>query len=294
MSMRWTRPILAAALITSAIAASLPGNAAPLNDPVQEIPKSLEAKLASASKNNPQVLLAQAKVRQAEAEMKEARLRVVEEVIAAHNGLERQRLMIESRTRSLARTRLLLERGMISGEEIAEQEIALLESKTDLTQLEARLRYLLGIDGSPSSGTFVRDAEATKLAPPTRPEMPGPLAQKLNMRIGDVSFEDSPLTDILQFVSQTTGIAFVLQQEAIGSELDVPEDLLVNVRFDDVSIGGLLLAITDLHPPLTFVARDYGILVTTAFDAEDDWAATIPNVPLSPEAVPAPGAGSAR
>lgn len=289
MPKRWILPIAAVMMCTTWLSASEPNEAAvkPLLE--QEIPTSLEDKLSAALQSNPQVNLAEAKLLQAEAELKEARLRVTEETIQAHNALEKQQLVIQSRHEQLKRTQMLAEKGLSSSTHESEARIALLEAEGELTQIRARLRHLLGLDGSGTSrqpqGSGGPGVTATLAI--QRPPMPDAMQQKLDRVIPEVDLNDSPLPTALEFISQSTGIPIILQRETIGNEIGSVDEFNVNLKLEEVSADALLQAIADQFPPIAFVARDYGLLVTTRFDAESYWAATIPEVPLSPEAIPA-------
>ncbi|MEQ8764833.1 MAG: hypothetical protein RL885_12955 [Planctomycetota bacterium] len=280
MPIRFLSPLLLLALAAASTAAF------PTEDQ-QDIPKTLEEQLAVALERNPQVRLAEAKVRQAEAELTEVRLRITEEIIQLQSDLAGQQLEIEVAKESLLRSEQLVKSGHASSETASQDKIRLLKAEGELTRLQARQRYLLGVDRASARRSATSEVSQDAPKRPRRPGMPAELQKRLDMKIPKVNFEDRAVTDCFLYLSDLGGFSIVIDYDEITSEIGDPDiDIKMNIQLDQSTIGGILQAIVDLNPPLVFVARDYGLLATTRFKAEGMFSATIPAIPMIPEEEP--------
>lgn len=257
------------------------------------IPDNLAEALARALQNSPAILVAEAKVRQTQAELNEVRQTVVHDLTLAF--------------KRRARNKDLLPQG---SEDVRE---AVLED-------EAKILYLLGVVGEARIAfDFQRDytvaaglpeiagdksAEVTRkpgkaaaekasqgnaqamspsgmmsammmgmgAAPQTATEsrslkeLPENVRSFLSKRI-DLDFAEQPLKDVLDYIKQAGGdeVDFVLQNPeewAIDpSGADTPHDWVVSIAIKRVTVAAALQALADLKG-CAFVFRDYGILVT--------------------------------
>ncbi len=106
-------------------------SAAVIKASTPKLPETLSGMIGLALRSNPDISLAVARLREAEAELNQARLRVTQEVVTTHQQYE----ISGSR---LKRAQTLFESGQ------ADQD-TMLERKQEQVRLEAKLRYLVGV-----------------------------------------------------------------------------------------------------------------------------------------------------
>ncbi len=104
----------------------------------------LEQMLELALLNNPDLRVADAKARAADAELQRMRLTVSQKVVLLYNNLEGTRATVQLLEKQLARFRELQKGGAVPENEVTEVEAKLILAKTDLAKLESELQYLLG------------------------------------------------------------------------------------------------------------------------------------------------------
>ena len=255
-------------------------------DPLQELPATLDEQLAMAILHSPKVQVAEAKLRTAQAELREVQLLVTEQVIAAHNELIAQEKNLASARRLAEQTQKLHEQSFVSAEEIVASQLSVDQAEALSTQVEARLRHLIGvIEGAPADliGSTVRNTE--KSAAQRRPGFTSEQADYLDGEIENVVFENANLEAVLEYVARKLPVSMQIHREPLEDEVGPLDEVLVNAKFARTDVQGLLTCLTDLVPSLTFVMRDYGVLATSEFDAGRFFSPSIPNVPLDPGVV---------
>jgi hypothetical protein len=107
-------------------------------------PAELERMLAEALVHNPDIRVAEAKLREAEAELNRVRFQVLQKVSTLHHTLESQKGTINASGASLQYSKRLFEKGSLSFGEIFRAEALLGQEKAKLATLEAELPALLG------------------------------------------------------------------------------------------------------------------------------------------------------
>jgi hypothetical protein len=230
---------------------------------VPVVPPSVEDMLQQALSNNPQIKQAESAVALAEANLKEVRMRVTQEVVAIHGELSRMkshRKEVETK----------IEKRLASRDELAD-----LDSK--MAELEAKARYITG-KGLKIFNREVKleEFQHTELhetdSPGARPAPPESLRSFLEAPI-DLQFDDRPISNCLEFISTYYAINIVVDPS-------MPIDN-ISVKLQNVPLRQALQALVDQSDYLCFVLRDYGILATVRDKAERINAATIPeDVPL--------------
>ncbi|MBN1418260.1 MAG: hypothetical protein JXP34_05755 [Planctomycetes bacterium] len=254
-------------------------------------PESLEDRIALALRSNPEILTAEAKVREAEAELNQVRLRVVQDVVASHHERERQVRVMDSAREQLARVSQLIQKGVKPTSERVPAETAVFEADAKCAQIEAALRYLMGVgEGAKlmeSARLRAKDEERPP-APPVRPREIGAKVEELLAMPVSVAFDSAPLRDVAKTLGTLVpSLPFLLDS-------DVDPDSTLTLSLEDVPFSAVLQAITDAYDGLCFVFRDYGVFMTTCERASCIYAPAIPpNLPLDPEAVP-PGEAPGR
>lgn len=113
------------------------------------------------------------------------------------------------------------------------------------------------------------NGEKTPPAPEPKDDGPKTLADRLQQRL-DIAFIETPLKDVIDFLQDTTGIQFVLNQKRM-EEAGVNIDTAITKNFRQVRLGTFLdLMLEELE--LVYVERDEELIVITT---REDAAATM-------------------
>lgn len=110
----------------------------------KQVEPTLEEMLNKALKDNPDIRVAEAKVREAEAELNRTRLQVTQKVLAFHHSRESQKAIIKVAEEDLQRIQKLEASKAVSQEEVKQAQQRLSTSKAKLAEIEAEMPYLLG------------------------------------------------------------------------------------------------------------------------------------------------------
>src|SRR5213594_1163492 len=105
------------------------GSAAQKPQARPEKPATLEEMLAKALKDNPDIRVAEAKVREADAELNRTRLQVTQKVLAFHHSRESQKAIIKVAEEDLQRIQKLEANKAVSQEEVKQAQQRLSASK---------------------------------------------------------------------------------------------------------------------------------------------------------------------
>jgi hypothetical protein len=232
--------------------------------------------LKASLEHHPEILAARAKLRAAEAEQRQAELKALKDIMDIRDRWEKA-------SQAAVAT-------------LPPNHPGILERLRNLAAIEWELAFLLGTRGEMHL-TGDADAEPGRTAPQATPKpenasappaiesgIPrgeqGKLVKKLLGQAIPVDLEDMPLTDVVKYFSDQSGLRFVLDKQGLKNE-GFPVDSPVTLKLKDAELGSALQALEDLHKPLSFVVRDYGILVTTkdygpenAVSARDFWKLT--------------------
>jgi hypothetical protein len=250
-----------AALLAALSAAPAPAQKAPAAKDAPHRLASLEEMLAAALKYNPDIRIVEVKLRDDEAELNRARLRVMQKIIALHHALQAQQATVERDQSKVRRLADLVRQGaqQTAVLEEAKQELAQAEAK--LSELESELPYLLGKRVAGLAQETVRSEVqiGTQRFPASslRPAVAARVHKALDTTV-TADYQDVPLGDVLKGLSEKVpGVAF--QRNLALRDLD---QVKVSLRLGEVPLGAALQALTDTVPGLRMVVRDYGILVT--------------------------------
>jgi DNA repair exonuclease SbcCD ATPase subunit len=100
--------------------------------------------LEEALKNNPDLHVAEAKVRAAEAECEQVRLKLMQEVTLAQAELQRARDAVATGQSQVQQSRTRFQAGQAPANELFTAESALQQAKANVAAAEAKLAYLVG------------------------------------------------------------------------------------------------------------------------------------------------------
>src|SRR5262249_13800877 len=107
-------------------------------------PAKLEELLSQALKNNPDISVAEAKRREAEAELNRTRLVVLQKVAAFHANRHAAQATVQEAEARYDRIVKIQKKGLAASEEVKAAELTLIKYKADLARIEADLPLLLG------------------------------------------------------------------------------------------------------------------------------------------------------
>jgi hypothetical protein len=215
---------------------------------------NLDTAIREALDKNPDILVAKAKVQEAEAVLYQTQLNVAQQVLSlrakAENDLHRAS---EARKKADAKS--------ISTEELRDALEATQSSRAQFDYALGRALYEWTLKGRelnrPIAGA--EGARSVRSAPH------GPEAdaiQKALSRKASLDLKQVPFKDMVNKLADLSGVNFVVDTSGLdtcGISVDQPTDLLIK----DASLCAMLQALDDSMPDLRFVVRDYGILVTT-------------------------------
>ncbi len=246
----------------------------PTGEPKKEAvkPGTIEDLVSQALKSNPDIRVAESKVREAEAQLNKVRQDVISKVIGKKAEIAALKAMLNEAETRLKRAKQLVAATAISTEEVNVAQLTFDKLSAELAKAEAELPYLLGkqppglvineinlFDERIASfdSLVLRGAAFAKVVDVQT--VPATQAEKLRKALDtpvEVRQSNLPLHDALG----------MLRDKMQGINLHISSKKLVeaNVEFhlqQPVPIGALLQWLED-QLDCRFVIRDYGIVVT--------------------------------
>ena len=250
------------------------------------LPKTLDEMLDLALRANPDILVAEAKLRQAQAELNQARLKVAKEVLSAYNQRRMQELTVKALREGLEDVRKRVSVGTSSTDEVRKAALAQAEAEAVLSAGVGTLQYLVGLGGKLELPEEKREAKPQDQGPKRvrRPPIPERFREALEKPV-HLQFENLALDKIIAQLQAEAGneLPFVLDPSFDRAALTATMDLQ-----KVLPLRTALLALHDQFQGLCFVFRDYGILVSIPGNASQIPGAAIP--PEVPFEAPEPPA----
>ena len=249
-----------------------------------KLPETLSGMIGLALRSNPDILLAEARLKEAEAELNQARIKVTQEVVTTHQQYE------------ISGSRLKLTRHLFESNEASQD--TMLERKQEQVRLEAKLRYLVGVGSNAPSLPWASgyDTGQPRLAfneitartgsdradTASDPKISDEVRMKLNTKV-TCNFVDKPLAEVIQYFGSQADLTFIpspelkdLEETALGGggviARRVPK---ISLTLGEVPLYTAMIAIADSYE-YWFVIRDYGVFVTSMNKAKMIHAPTIP------------------
>jgi hypothetical protein len=238
--------------------------------PPKEEKTQLEAMLAEALKNNPDIRVATASLAAADAELNRTRLQVAQKVITLHAAIASQKAEVAYRQSQFERIKKLGEQKSVEMQVVDEAQQKLTVAKAKLAELEAQLPAVLGKSRETMRQEIVqphrlsifldRNPDIRSVEMMRSREMVGPMAERIRKALQTsvkVNYEDAKFDDILNILSkQVEGLSFRNQFRRES----VPESK-ITLRFEEsLPASAILQALSD-ETGCVFLVRDYGILV---------------------------------
>lgn len=241
----------------------------PASTGLSPVPSSLSEILTAAMKFNPEIVLAETRVRQAEAELNQVRMKVTQAVMEISTEIDQCQQRILLATERLERISTLKEQGAISDAELLNAQSQLLEARMSKDTVQARLRYLSGAgfqldrqkrfvdvlveqpDG-PGSDEIVELNEVAT----SQPEIVSTQKKLREIQLA-IQFERAKFSDVMDFFRQKTGVNFVLSNDV--AELS---ELSLSIRLNGkVSALAALDAVSDVYGVVP-EPRSYGYFIS--------------------------------
>jgi hypothetical protein len=228
---------------------------------------SLEELLTKALRDNPDIRVAETKLREAEAELNRIRLQVMQKVVAYQHDLDMAARTLDEAKQRFKTVETLRKSASVSADEfrLAAQAVARFEA--DKAKIEAELPYLLGKQPAHSIHLVFGDQRPQQALAhdsagnlyayiPATGNQTDQLRKALDTPI-KVEAKEVPLKDLLKVLEQKApGVHFVMASSIAGAPLSMTLQLS-----ETVPLAAILQAVED-DLGVRFVVRDYGVLVT--------------------------------
>jgi hypothetical protein len=261
-------------------------------EPAKPTPGSLEDTLEKSLRSSADIKAAEAKVREAEAELNKVRHQVLTKATALHSDLTLAKRMLATAEQALARQRDAHQRGTVSVESIMAAESMVTKHRGEVEKLETELKslrgefaikgavayspdgamiYLAGIDRA----TRIWDADATvrvagrldpfnsgsvdSSAAAARSAVKSPMAERVRKLLDQ---EVEWATEHRNAAEVVRGLLELAKSDIPFRELAGPEGQAEVVLQGKMPIGAWLQAVEDTDPKIVIVVRDYGLLLT--------------------------------
>jgi hypothetical protein len=246
----------------------------------------LDELLGQALKANPDLRVAESKLREAEAEFNRVRMQIMQKVVKLEFDLKDAKERVAQLSKRIDRIKQLQKEGTVSVEVFATAEADLLAAKSSLARFEGELPFLLGkqpqsvnlfsgfdMDGaaairSGSLGMLTIDSKQNQIVSGTTygagggftltiPAATGSTTEKIRKAFDApiaLKYQDAPLDKILDDFRRFKGINLVVNAKDANKEVNFSIDLAEPVPF-----GAALQWLED-QSGLRFVIREYGIV----------------------------------
>jgi hypothetical protein len=236
-----------------------------------ELPSQDQA-LAQALENHPEIIAAKAKVSLVEAELYGKRMEVSRQVLGLYSSLKTLDAQIEAAKAALNQSKSPQNTGggpidpLKWAAAIEAAEGKLVQATGQREQAERELRLLIG---ATPGAKETKSSNAAAI--PARQIPQGSIVDLWKAAVErsfKISAADMPLTELVNYLSDNTGIKFSVQRPALevaGLGVDMP----ISLSIKGVPLAAALQGFEDAYPQLQFVLRDYGVLLTTKEYAQD-------------------------
>lgn len=233
-----------------------------------------EQALARALENHPEIIAAKAKLALAQAELYGKRMEVSRQVLGLYGSLRTLDAQVGAAKAAMTLSKAEFDRinkAAASGavDQATQDKVAaalqaaegtLVQAIGQREQAEKELRLLIG--ARPPANEPTSQNEPTL---PARQTPQGPIVadwKTAAQKPITVEFVDTPLEEVLNFLSDKTGIKFSLQRPVL-EEHGLEPSMPISLNTNEVPLRAALQGFEDAYRDFKFVLRDYGVLLTT-------------------------------
>ncbi len=237
--------------------------------------RTLEELLGQALKSNPDVRVAESKLREAEAELARVRMQIMQKVVKLEFELKDAREKVARLTRQHERMQQLLKTKVLSQQEFDVSEAELQAAKSALARFEGELPFLLGKQpqfeeiglflelgnyktGGTGAPLQITLPMKTSIAPPATAPASASATDKLRKALDapiSLHYKDQIIEDVLQDLRRAAkGLNFLVNAKDVNKDLRLSVDIT-----QPITIGAALQWLED-QTGLRFVLREYGIV----------------------------------
>lgn len=264
-----------------------PKEPAKSKEPAKPAPGSLEDTLEKALRNSADIKAAEAKVRDAEAEVNRVRSQVLTKATALHSNLNVAKRMLTVAEELFARTKDGVTRGTIPQAEFLAAQSTVEKARGEVELLETELKSLRGEFAIKAMPHVAFDAEGRYLYTQTLNEalrvwdtQTGKLLENRNL-LNDAAVKaaavQTPMAERVRkildreitFMANNLSLSEVFKELFVAAETDIPHrDLLgqTDTKFTlngKMPLGAWFQALEDSDSEVAIVVRDYGLLMTS-------------------------------
>jgi hypothetical protein len=281
-------PAIALMMTMVALAQKAPDAKPPEDKAATDKSKALEELLAKALQNSPDVQVAEARLKEAEAALRQSRLLVAQKTVELQQSIDQKQQVLASLEVQHNRMAKLRDAGSVSATELSKLENELAAQKALIAQVESQVNMLIGklpgaadhaLSRFESPALFqalgrlraINSLEAigggTGAGDPTPKRQP-PQAFADNLRKllntpykAPENANPVPLTNVFDFIRDATRAPILTK--GLGQES-------VQVDFKgEVTLGAYFQILCDSYPGLQIYVRDYGFFATTDGPPDD-------------------------
>jgi Outer membrane efflux protein/WD domain, G-beta repeat len=263
-----------------------------VKEPAKPAAGSLEETLEKTLRNSADIKAAEAKVREAEAQLNQVRQQVLTKATALHSDLNLAKRMLAVAEKSLAIVEQAVQRGTASQESLLTAQAMAEKHRGEVEKLQTELKSLRGefahysvplsIAFSPdgrylATGDNVirlwdvttgialdRNTSQESLRALLSEKAPAPVQNSMSERVK--KFLDQEVDMTLHGLDVQTATAELFKQAkadiVVRVVLAAPPAAMIDLK-GKLTVGAWLQAIEDTDPNLRIVVRDYGLLVST-------------------------------
>ena len=220
-----------------------------------ELPKSLDELVARALTSNPDVAVREAAVREAEALLNQARLAVTQKVVNLYFSRREQQQLRALTLSQLQRAKELHGSGHADRVAVQDAEMAVVKAGAEFDRLESDLRYVVGI-GSSIAASTKKEGPASPVVLTSASGAFPEVTEKLS-RAFTIGIDGAPIAVVAEMLHDLTGVSFYLDDGVADeySKITIEESVMTGQQ--------ILQLLADRYG-ITFVLRNYGVLVTAA------------------------------
>jgi hypothetical protein len=278
-------------ILSAVVAAAATGQPPATSDPKPPAKGSVEDAILNAQRNHPDIKLAEAKLRMAEAEVEQARFQVAQRVATAFGKVEQAKVVMKltsERATVLENLRKQGGVGLASFEMTQAAKLAALNAKADLAAAELELKAATGAAlryHSPATDTGVKASVGSPPAAGGKPLPVGAVADKLKALIDKpvkLDLKAADLDEAMAALLKAAGAPamtmklpmfsrkYLKQPPTVTFSGELPFTAAVQFILDEVNapLNGDLPDI--MRGPYDVYVREYGLLVARVTDAPND------------------------